>query len=262
MNILITGSNGQLGSEIKSLSSLFSEHSFFFTDVGDLDITNAEAIGAYIAENKIDTLINCAAYTAVDKAEEESDLARLINVEAVKNLAEATSSAGTLLIHISTDYVFDGKNHRPYVEDDKTNPQSVYAETKLDAEKMVEKYASKGVVVRTSWLYSSFGYNFVKTMMKFGKERENLNVIFDQIGTPTYARDLAKTIITIIDNGTILNKHRKILSCSLLRKFHRVWPLFLFAGSQRLYIQALWDLCQVQGMKTHFHLPRIQTQRK
>ena len=197
MNILITGSNGQLGSEIKSLSSLFTERNFFFTDVEELDITNAEAIEAYIAENKINTLINCAAYTAVDKAEEESGLAKLINVEAVKILAEATSRADALLIHISTDYVFDGKNYRPYVEDDPTNPQSVYARTKLDAEKMVEKYASKGVVVRTSWLYSSFGNNFVKTMMKYGNERESLNVVFDQIGTPTYANDLAMAILQI-----------------------------------------------------------------
>jgi len=197
MNILITGSNGQLGSEIQSLSSLFSEHRFFFTDVAELDITKPAAIEEFISDSKIDILINCAAYTAVDKAEEQADLARLINVEAVKNLAEATSKVGALLIHISTDYVFDGKNHRPYIETDPTNPQSVYATTKLDAEKMVESHATRGVVVRTSWLYSSFGYNFVKTMMKYGKERDSLNVVFDQIGSPTYANDLAKAILVM-----------------------------------------------------------------
>lgn len=195
MNILITGSNGQLGSEIKSLSSLFEEHRFFFTDVAELDITKEASIEDFIKENKIDALINCAAYTAVDKAEAEAEIARLINVEAVKNLSKVSTKYGVILIQISTDYVFDGKNHRPYVEDDKTNPQSVYAATKLEAEKMVEKFASKGIVVRTSWLYSSFGNNFVKTMMKYGKERDSLNVVFDQIGTPTYANNLAETLL-------------------------------------------------------------------
>ena len=199
MNILITGSNGQLGSEIKSLSSLFSEHSFYFTDVAELDITKVSEIEEFIGNNNIEVLINCAAYTAVDKAEEQPDLAHLINVEAVKNLAVATTKAGALLLHISTDYVFDGKNHRPYVEEDKTNPQSVYATTKYDAEEMIKQYASKGLVIRTSWLYSSFGHNFVKTMMKYGKERESLNVVFDQIGTPTYANDLAAALLTIIN---------------------------------------------------------------
>ena len=197
MNILITGSNGQLGSEIKSLSSLFSEHSFYFTDVAELDITKPSATVDFISTNKIDALINCAAYTAVDKAEEQPELARLINVEAVKNIAKATAKVGALLIHVSTDYVFDGKNHRPYVETDPTNPQSIYATTKLDAEKMVEQFASKGIILRTSWLYSSFGHNFVKTMMKYGKERESLNVVFDQIGSPTYAHDLAWTILVL-----------------------------------------------------------------
>ncbi len=198
MNILVTGSKGQLGSELNSLSSLFGEHRFFFTDVDELDITKAADVERFITGNKIEAVINCAAYTAVDKAETEKDTARKINVEAVQNLALAANKNGAILVHISTDYVFDGKNYKPYVESDYTNPQSVYAQTKLDAESMVEEFANRGIVLRTSWLYSSHGHNFVKTMLKYGRERDSLNVVFDQIGTPTYAGDLAETILKIL----------------------------------------------------------------
>ncbi|OIP00096.1 MAG: dTDP-4-dehydrorhamnose reductase [Bacteroidetes bacterium CG2_30_33_31] len=198
MNILITGGNGQLGSEIKSLSTFFNEDNFIFTDVAQLDITNASMIDDFVVQNKINVLINCAAYTAVDKAETEKELATLINVEAVKNLAVACKNHKILLIHISTDYVFGGDNYRPYIESDQKKPQSVYANTKLQAELIVEKFASKALIFRTSWLYSEYGNNFVKTMIKYGKERKSLNVVFDQIGTPTYAYDLAWNILNII----------------------------------------------------------------
>jgi len=198
MNILITGGNGQLGSEIKSLSTFFNEDNFIFTDVAQLDITNASMIDDFVVQNKINVLINCATYTAVDKAETEKELATLINVEAVKNLAVACKNHKILLIHISTDYVFGGDNYRPYIESDQKKPQSVYANTKLQAELIVEKFASKALIFRTSWLYSEYGNNFVKTMIKYGKERKSLNVVFDQIGTPTYAYDLAWNILNII----------------------------------------------------------------
>jgi dTDP-4-dehydrorhamnose reductase len=199
MNILITGSNGQLGSELKSLSGLFNGFSFFFTDVDELDITNTNAVEAFVVDNEIDVVVNCAAYTAVDRAEEEQQKAHRINVEAVRNLALACNNRDALLVQISTDYVFNGKNYKPYVETDFTNPQSVYARTKLDAENMVEEFASRGIVIRTSWLYSSYGHNFVKTMLKYGRERDSLNVVFDQIGTPTYAKELASAILKIVN---------------------------------------------------------------
>jgi len=198
INILVTGSNGQLGSEIKQLSKEYS-YRFYFTTKKELDISNMQDIRKYIIYNNIDTIINCAAYTAVDKAENEKELADLINHRAVKNLAILSNELNLKLIHISTDYVFDGKNYKPYSEEDKTNPQSVYGQTKLDGEKSIIEYNLKNsIIIRTSWVYSSFGNNFVKTMLKLGKEKDELGVIFDQVGTPTYARDLAKTILDII----------------------------------------------------------------
>lgn len=201
MKILITGANGQLGSELHSLSSLFPHISFIFTDVNDLDITNARELIKYANENPFDVIINCAAYTAVDKAEQEQDLAYQINVEAVKNLSLVCNQFNALLIHISTDYVFSGNAFQPYNEGDKPNPQSVYAKTKLQAEKSIQEICQRAIVVRTSWLYSGFGNNFVKTMIKYGKEREQLNVVFDQIGSPTYAAELAKTLIIISEKS-------------------------------------------------------------
>ena len=197
-NILVTGSYGQLGSEIKVLSSN-SDDTLFFTDANELDITDKKAIESFIETNQIDVIINCAAYTAVDKAEEDEELADKVNHLAVKYLAEVSCDRDIKLIHVSTDYVFDGKNYKPYVEDDATNPPSVYGKTKLDGEKALFEVAPKNsIIIRTSWVYSSFGANFVKTMLKYGKERDELRIIYDQVGTPTYARDLAMAILDIM----------------------------------------------------------------
>jgi len=206
MNVLITGSNGQLGSELKYLVmndelKIINENDskFFFTDKNELDITDMKKVKEFCKNNDITHIINCAAYTAVDKAEEEQELADLINHKAVKNLAIISKELNISLIHISTDYVFDGKNFKPYTENDKVNPQSVYGQTKLDGEKaIIEINPLNSIIIRTSWVYSSFGNNFVKTMLRLGKEREELGVIFDQIGTPTYAKDLAIAILEII----------------------------------------------------------------
>lgn len=199
-NILVTGSNGQLGSEIKELSSLYP-HNFFFTCKDNLDITNAEAIEAFILKNTITAIINCAAYTAVDKAESERENADKINHQAVKYLATIAKENNIKLIHISTDYVFDGTNYKPYKETDSTNPGSVYGKTKLLGEQaLLHVNPQNSLIIRTSWVYSSFGANFVKTMLRLGKEKESLGVIYDQVGTPTYAKDLAKVILEIIQH--------------------------------------------------------------
>jgi len=198
-NILITGANGQLGSEIKQLSKSYSEYSFFMTDKEELDITNKQAIEQYCEQNKINIIVNCAAYTAVDKAETEQQLADQINHQAVKHLAEIAKQKQIALIHISTDYVFNGQNYQPYKETDKTDPQSVYGKTKLKAEQALLKInPENSIIIRTSWVYSSYGNNFVKTMLRLGNDRDELGVIFDQIGTPTYAKNLAQAILNII----------------------------------------------------------------
>jgi len=211
-NVLITGSNGQLGSEIKELSSSYAGN-YFFTCRDDLDITNKEAVKSFIEKNSIDVIINCAAYTAVDKAESDYENADKINRKAVKKLALISKEKNIKLIHISTDYVFDGKNYKPYNEDDVTNPQGVYGKTKLDGElEMIKINPKNSIIIRTSWIYSSYGNNFVKTMLRLGKEKEELGVIFDQIGTPTYAKDLAKAILDIIPK--IQNSKFKIYNYS------------------------------------------------
>lgn len=198
-NILITGSNGQLGSELQVLAKQYPQHQFFYTDVAELDITDKTAIAIFVKENKINSIINCAAYTAVDKAESEAALAEKINHLAVKNLAEVAKEYSCKLIHISTDYVFDGTNHLPYVERDEPNPKSVYGRTKLKGEQALQVInPGNSIIIRTSWVYSSYGANFVKTMLKLGSERNELNVIFDQVGTPTYAADLANAILDIL----------------------------------------------------------------
>jgi len=200
-NILVTGAKGQVGSELQVLSILdiFSHFRFFFTDKDSLDISNKYEIDIFCQANKIDTIINCAAYTAVDKAEEEQETANIINHLAVKYMAEIAKESNIQLIHISTDYVYDGENYRPYVEDNPVNPQGVYGKTKLDGEMaLIKVNPSNAMILRTSWVYSSFGNNFVKTMLKLGRERDELGVIFDQLGTPTYARDLAEAILTVI----------------------------------------------------------------
>jgi len=198
LNVLVTGSNGQLGSEIEELSKEY-KYNFYFTDRTTLDISNPHAITEFIISNNTNTIINCAAYTAVDKAESDAEMADTINHLAVKHLAEISKEKNIQLIHISTDYVFNGKNHMPYIETDETNPNGVYGKTKLDGEKaMIEINPKNSIIIRTSWVYSSYGANFVKTMLRLGKEKESLGVIFDQVGTPTYARDLAQAMLEII----------------------------------------------------------------
>lgn len=198
--ILITGANGQLGNEMRHVAKM-SSHEFIFTDVAELDITNYEAILQLLEANKIDIIVNCAAYTAVDKAEDDRDFANLLNNVAVGYLARAAKQCNATLIHISTDYVFDGTSHKPLTEVDATNPIGVYGATKLSGEQAITESGCKHIIVRTSWLYSAFGANFVKTMLRLTAERDTLGVIFDQVGTPTYAADLAAAIVSIIDNN-------------------------------------------------------------
>ncbi len=196
--VLITGSNGQLGSEIKLLAANFPQYEFVFTDVDELDLTDREAVEAVFQKERFHACINCAAYTAVDKAEDEEELANLINSTAPGYLASVCNKHNTLLLHISTDYVFDGTNYKPYVESDTPSPASAYGRSKLKGERQVLEKASRVVVVRTSWLYSAFGNNFVKTMLRLGKDRDTVGVVVDQIGTPTCARDLAEALLLIM----------------------------------------------------------------
>lgn len=197
--ILVTGSNGQLGSELHAIHTLYPQHDFTFADRTTLDLSNLCKLEDYFEDKIFDAIINCAAYTAVDKAEFDEELANTINHRAVSLLAKIAKKKDTALIHVSTDYVFDGKNHRPYIETDPTDPQGVYGRTKRDGENAILDVAPKNtLIIRTSWVYSSFGANFVKTMLRLGKERDSLGVIFDQVGTPTYARTLAKAILDIL----------------------------------------------------------------
>jgi dTDP-4-dehydrorhamnose reductase len=208
-NILVTGSKGQLGSELKELVGQYLEHTFYFTDYLELDITQHNKVEEYLTNNKITVIINCAAYTAVDKAENEVALCNDLNNLAVLNFSKIAKEKSIKLIQISTDYIFDGTNCRPYLESDVPNPKSIYGETKLAGEKaMVETSPSNSVIIRTSWVYSSYGHNFVKSMLKLATIKEELSVIFDQVGTPTYARDLAKLILDILPN--IKNKNVEI----------------------------------------------------
>ena len=201
MKILITGANGQLGRELHLLSVLNPQHIYYFTDINELDITNEEALLHYVNKCGAQLIINCAAFTAVDAAEDQAELCDLLNHKAVGYLAKAASSNNAKLIQISTDYVFDGHSYRPYTETDETFPSSVYGSTKLAGEKAALQNCHDTMIIRTSWLYSQYGNNFVKTMLRLGKERESINVIFDQIGTPTFAGDLALLIFEIIDKG-------------------------------------------------------------
>ena len=179
------------------------QHTFFNTDVAELDITDEAAINRFVEENEIDGIVNCAAYTAVDKAEENQELCIKLNATAPEYLAKAIEKRGGWMIQISTDYVFDGTNHRPYVETDSVCPNSTYGRTKLAGEEAVLAGCKKSMIIRTAWLYSTFGNNFVKTMIRLGKEKPELGVIFDQIGTPTYAHDLAVAIFTAINKGVV-----------------------------------------------------------
>lgn len=205
MNILVTGSNGQLGSEIRALAA-DSANNYIFTDVAQLDITNPQMIRQALDDNAIDVIVNCAAYTNVDGAESDEATANLINNVAVGNLATACKESGAALIHISTDYVFDGSNNIPYLEDVPTNPIGVYGKTKLEGELSAINSGCQYIIIRTSWLYSRFGNNFVKTMQRLTAQKDSLNVIFDQVGTPTYASDLAGLICTIIEGDKLDNQ--------------------------------------------------------
>ena len=200
--LLITGANGQLGSEIKKIAGQFSNLEFLFTDVAELDITNPEKVAAFLSENKPAFLVNCAAYTAVDKAEADEETARLINAAAVSILAEQSAKINCKMTHVSTDYVFDGKANQPYTEEAPVNPQSAYGRTKLEGELLCMKNNPQSIIIRTAWLYSAFGNNFVKTMLRLGHERDELRIVADQIGCPTNAADLAKAILTIISSAT------------------------------------------------------------
>ncbi|MEW5833269.1 MAG: dTDP-4-dehydrorhamnose reductase [Campylobacterota bacterium] len=198
-NILVTGMNGQLGSEIRTLASSYPDYVFTFTDRSALDLSNLCKMEDFFEGKTFDAIINCAAYTAVDKAESDPQGADAVNHRFVSMLAKIAKRAGSSLIHVSTDYVFDGRNHRPYIETDPTDPQGVYGRTKRDGENAILSVAPKNTaIIRTSWVYSSFGNNFVKTMLRLGRERDSLGVIFDQVGTPTYARDLARVILEIL----------------------------------------------------------------
>ena len=209
--ILVTASTGQLGREIVELGSKFERLDFTFLKRSILDLSNLEAVENYFEHNKFDAIINTAAYTAVDKAEEEIEAAKAINTDFVKKLAEIAKKNTIQLIHISTDYVFDGKNYQPYSENDPTAPQGIYGRTKLDGEDaIIALNPANSVIIRTSWLYSSFGSNFVKTMLTLGEEKNELGIIFDQIGTPTYAKDLAMVILEGIHSSKFKNKSCEI----------------------------------------------------
>lgn len=210
MNILITGSRGQLGSEIMELSLEYDCFRFFFTDRHELDISNYSKIYDFCNEKKIQAIINCAAYTAVDKAEDEIYEAELINSTAISNIIKVVEELNIKLIHISTDYVFDGKSYVPYTEKDHPNPQNIYGKTKLIGERQVLNSFSQSIIIRTSWVYSYYGSNFVKTMRKLGAEKSSLNVVFDQIGTPTYAKDLAELCLLIMSKEEIIIDKNKI----------------------------------------------------
>jgi len=203
MKILITGCNGQLGNEMQLLAKENQQHEYLFTDVQELDITNSKAVEDFVMANEVDGIVNCAAFTAVDKAEESEELCNRLNNLAPGYLAKAVEKRGGWMVQISTDYVFDGTHCTPYTEDDETYPNSVYGRTKLLGEQQVMIACQKAMIIRTAWLYSPFGNNFVKTMMRLGKEREQLGVIFDQVGTPTYAYDLAQAIFAAINLGIV-----------------------------------------------------------
>ena len=198
MNILVTGANGQLGTEISERISQYPQWNFLFSDVAELDITNLKAVETYVQQNQIGAIVNCAAYTAVDAAESNKELAHAINATGAKNLASVAAAQKLKYIHTSTDFVFDGKYHLPYKETDLPNPLSVYGSTKYSGEQEVLSVHPAAIIVRTAWLYSAHGGNFVKTMQRLGKEREQLSIIFDQVGTPTWAGDLAAAILEIL----------------------------------------------------------------
>ena len=200
MKTLITGANGQLGTELHEILEREFPGQTLYTDVQELDLTNAKAVDSYVANNEITHIVNCAAYTAVDRAEEEKMLCAAVNTDAVKNLAMAADANGAKIIHISTDYVFDGTNHRPYRESDKVNPISQYGTTKRKGETLLLALASQAIIIRTAWLYSAHGKNFVKTMLRLADSQPEIKVVCDQIGTPTFARDLARAVVKVLQS--------------------------------------------------------------
>jgi len=202
--ILITGSHGQLGNEMQQAAIRFPAFNFLYTDVEDLDICDKAALSDFVKANKVNIIVNCAAYTAVDKAEDDVALCYKINSDAVRNIGEVASENNLKVVHVSTDYVFDGTNYLPYNEDQPVCPATVYGKSKLAGEQALMETCKQAVILRTAWLYSSFGNNFVKTMMKLGTDRDSLNVIFDQVGTPTYAADLANTILKVLSHETFV----------------------------------------------------------
>jgi dTDP-4-dehydrorhamnose reductase len=224
-NILITGSNGQLGRELRDiwgngapdLEIKKDANKLFFTDVSELDITDIKAVEKFVSKENIEIIVNCAAYTAVDKAEDDIKSATEVNADAARNLAEVSVklNSGLLLIHVSTDYVFDGKGYKPYREEDVCNPAGVYGRTKLEGEMAIQSSGCDYVIIRTSWLYSTYGTNFVKTIARLAGERDSLNVVFDQIGTPTYAGDLAKTIDAIVKKFASVNYSERKSLCGI-----------------------------------------------
>ena len=199
--ILVTGSNGQLGCEMRRLGAV-SPNEYFFTDIAELDITDKAAVAAFVAEHGIEIIVNCAAYTDVDRAEEDEPTAERINSDAVRNLAEAMKAVDGTLFHISTDYVFGLDGNVPRTEDMPLDPLGAYGRTKLHGEQAIAASGCKHIIVRTAWLYSEHGHNFLKTMLRLTAERESLNVVFDQTGTPTYAGDLALALFSVIEGGT------------------------------------------------------------
>lgn len=206
MNILVTGAKGQLGQSIQKIANNYSQYQFTFVDIEELDLSSNVAIESYFTDKSFDVIVNCAAYTAVDKAESEAELADKVNHLAVKQLAQIAKQKDIVLIQVSTDYVFNGRNYRPYIESDVTDPQNVYGQTKLEGEQAMCEISPAGCIIRTSWVYSEFGNNFVKTMLRLGKERDQLGIIFDQIGSPTYATDLADAILEIIGHSELVSE--------------------------------------------------------
>lgn len=198
MKILVTGANGQLGNELRNVLEADMPGVTTYVDIQELDLTDAEAVKKFMMKGEFTHVVNCAAYTAVDRAEEDSALCAAVNIDAVSNLARHAEELGYNIIHISTDYVFDGTAHIPYTEGDKVNPCSQYGTTKRKGETALLALAPESVIIRTAWLYSPYGKNFVKTMLRLGKEKEEINVVADQIGTPTYALDLAKAIYAVL----------------------------------------------------------------
>ena len=214
-NILVTGCNGQLGNEMQLIAKSNTSYNYFFTDVvvpegsiaQKLDATDEKEVEAFVEANNIDCIVNCAAYTAVDKAESDVELADKLNRVLPGILANAMDKRGGSIIHISTDYVFDGTSHKPMTEDMPTCPNTVYGKTKLAGEEAIKQGCKNYMIIRTAWLYSTFGNNFVKTMIRLGKEKPQLGVVFDQVGTPTYAADLARVIMTAVDKGLVVGTY-------------------------------------------------------